>query len=527
MNNLPDYLNDSAHLVLNIQGSVTNQFIEPTDYQHENDSNYTYSGRFVGSEGWITFVSNNHSKSVTVYYPGYFIEYIPLRGDSCICIKHSDSPENRPGCYIEQEAYNENEEEEIYGCTSSSCATIVRILLLITPQAEAKLPNREEIKTLAKKWAENINLAFRNSYIPHRIEIELDYYNFTNYHISGDIREDVVNLRNDLGANNLRSSHRADLLFLISDHNYISGPGGGFLGHVGNEVVDPTRAHGIIDVPFIDDPDFTLAHEVGHLFEAHHQRKTGGNPPDPNDCSFAWKTSNDKYSIMNSAKRPYILHYSDPDAKYNITYITGNNNNNNAGKIRTTGCIVANHQLENKLQLTMRSSIGVCGQFYLYAIQRQPEQGFPGQPPYTYAWEYSKTGDFTDAVYFSSASSININACAIQNPGFIFIRVKVVSSDNEVIQLTRKINCKNCPSHQAHAEERSRLIINGYSFVNGTKINLEYPDEDIAGYSIFSLDGKLISKERISTNLPIGIYFIKIVNKYGLIKNIKFYCHEL
>ncbi|MBK9271292.1 MAG: hypothetical protein IPM48_06815 [Saprospiraceae bacterium] len=180
LNPLPDFLDDSAHFVLNIQGSISNQLVEPTDYQYENDSNYTYSGRFVGSEGWITLVSNNHSRSATVYYPGYFIEYIPLRGDSCICIKLSDSPENRPACDIEQEVYNEDV-ETIYGCSSTSCATIVRVLLLITPQAESKLPNRDEIKTLSKKWAENINLAFRNSYIPHRIEIELDYYNFTNY----------------------------------------------------------------------------------------------------------------------------------------------------------------------------------------------------------------------------------------------------------------------------------------------------------------------------------------------------------
>jgi len=181
---LPDYLDDSAHFILNVQGSISNQLVEPTDYQYENDSNYTYAGRFVGSEGWITVVSNGHSRSATVYYPGYFIEFIPLKADSCICVKHSDSPAGRPACDIEQEVYNENA-EVVYGCSSTSCATIIRILLLITPQAEAKLPNREEIKTLAKKWAENINLAFRNSYIPHRIEIELDYYNFTGYDGSG------------------------------------------------------------------------------------------------------------------------------------------------------------------------------------------------------------------------------------------------------------------------------------------------------------------------------------------------------
>ncbi|MFN8281336.1 MAG: zinc-dependent metalloprotease [Saprospiraceae bacterium] len=516
---LPDYLDDSAHFILNVQGSISNQLVEPTDYQYENDSNYTYSGRFVGSEGWITVVSNDHSRSATVYYPGYFIEFIPLKADSCICVKHSDSPAGRPACDIEQEVYNENA-EVVYGCSSTSCATIIRILLLITPQAEAKLPNREEIKTLAKKWAENINLAFRNSYIPHRVEIELDYYNFTNYHGSGDIRLDVINLRSDQDANNLRESHRADLLFLITDHNY------SYLGHVGNEVVDPDRAHGIIDVPYIDEPDFTLAHEAGHLFEAHHQRKVAGNPADPQDCSFAWKTSNDKYTLLNSGLRPYILHYSDPEAKYAQTYTTGNINNNNAGKIRTTGCVVANHQLENKMQLTMRSSSGMCGQYNIQAVVRSPEQGFPGQPPYTYTWEYSKTGNFDDAVFISSSSGINFNVCNVINPGFLFIRVTVESDDHELIQLTRKANCKNCPTQQAQAEERYVAKRNAYASINGMKYYFDAQEEEIIDFSIYALDGKLLSKSRNMQNLPSGFYFVQLVKTSGIIKNYKIFCYE-
>ncbi|MBK9271291.1 MAG: hypothetical protein IPM48_06810 [Saprospiraceae bacterium] len=312
-------------------------------------------------------------------------------------------------------------------------------------------------------------------------------------------------------------------MFLITDNNYILV---NYLGSVKDEVVDPTRAHGIIDVPYIDNPDFVLAHEIGHLFEAHHQRKTAGHPPDPQDCSFAWKTSNDKYTLVSSGNRPYILHYSDPDAKYDQTYATGNSNNNNAGKIRTTGCIVANHQLENRMQLTMRSSSGTCGLYYIQTILKQPEQGFPGQAPYTYIWEYSKKGDFSDAIYLSSSPGISINVCNILDPGFVFIRVTVESSDHEIIQLTRKANCKNCLSQLPHAEYRTTLKAYSFVSINGIMYPLDYPDEEIIEFAIYSADGRLVSRERNIQYLTTGIYIVKLVNKSGLIKYFKIYCYE-
>ncbi|MBK8152867.1 MAG: hypothetical protein IPK61_07305 [Saprospiraceae bacterium] len=78
--------------------------------------------------------------------------------------------------------------------------------------------------------------------------------------------EDVINLRSSPQVNQIRNDNKADLLFLITNQNYKT-----YLGHVGNEVVDPNRAMGIIEVSYIDAPDYTYAHELGHLFEGVHQ----------------------------------------------------------------------------------------------------------------------------------------------------------------------------------------------------------------------------------------------------------------
>lgn len=515
---LPDFLNDSAQFQLNIPGFISNQTIEPMDYQFTNDSNYTYSGKFVNAEGWLTAISEGKTKSMLVHAPPYYMQFYPLKADTTLCIKFSDNPVGRPACDIgESENSASNEDDPQFGCANSVCASVIKILLLITPEAETKLPDRNQIPGLVKQWTENINTAFRNSLIPHRIETVVDYYNFTDYSLSGKIKEDVLNLRVDIGANSLRNLNNADLLFLITNKNYISSSG--FLGHVVNEVVDPNRAMGIIEVSYIDAPDYTYAHELGHLFEAHHQRKTGGSPPDPQDCAFAWKTSTNQYTIMNSGQRPYIMHYSDLYAKYNSSIPTGNDINNNAGKIRTSGCTVASHRSENNLQVSLLGSFISCGSYFLRTFIRQPDLGFIGQPPYTYVWERSTTGDFSDAIQIGIGPNINYDPCVVSGVRYHFVRVRVTSlTDGYSTMVSRKIKCFNCPNAQAHAEERNTKgsLISQDQF-NG--IILGNIDQ-IHSYTIYAVDGRVIyhcSLGNIKNKLYIipqsGLYICKIMYK--------------
>ena len=119
------------------------------------------------------------------------MQFYPLKADTTLCIKFSDNPVGRPACDIgESENSASNEDEPQFGCANSVCASVIKILLLITPEAETKLPDRNQIPGLVKQWTENINTAFRNSLIPHRIETVVDYYNFTNYSEEGYITED-------------------------------------------------------------------------------------------------------------------------------------------------------------------------------------------------------------------------------------------------------------------------------------------------------------------------------------------------
>lgn len=262
--NLPEYLDDSAHFYLYVDGFVDSIFIEPTDYQYINDSTYSYTGQMVGEEGWVSFVSKDSMKTVLIFYEGEYLEYIPFLRNTNLCLKYDNIRYDSTLCEVSSDSvFEASTPIDTSLCRDETCATIIKILILITPQAETYLGTRGTIAALSKIWIANINLAFRNSYIPHIVEGVFVYHNFTNYSSGGQIKQDVLNLRADNNVLTLRNDHKADLVLMITNRKYVSQARGSTF----DEIVDIVKAHGIIEVPFIDAPNFTLAHELGHLFQ--------------------------------------------------------------------------------------------------------------------------------------------------------------------------------------------------------------------------------------------------------------------
>ncbi|MBK8152866.1 MAG: hypothetical protein IPK61_07300 [Saprospiraceae bacterium] len=146
---MPDFLNDSAQFQLNIPGFITNQTIEPMDYQFTNDSNYTYSGKFVNAEGWFTAISEGKTKSMLVHAPPYYMQFYPLKADTTLCIKFSDNPVSRPAVILEKAKIRLQMKMNLsLVVLIQYCASVIKILLLITPEAETKLPDRNQIPGL-------------------------------------------------------------------------------------------------------------------------------------------------------------------------------------------------------------------------------------------------------------------------------------------------------------------------------------------------------------------------------------------
>ncbi|MBK9270458.1 MAG: hypothetical protein IPM48_02585 [Saprospiraceae bacterium] len=515
--NLPDYLDDSAHFYLYIDGFVDSILIEPTDYQYTNDSTYSYTGQMVGVEGWVSFVSKDSLKTALIYYESEYMEYIPFLRNTNLCLRYDNIRYDSTLCEVSTDSLIESSDPiDTSLCRDETCATVIKILILITPQAEDYLGTRGTIDAMSKIWLTNINRAFQNSYIPHLVEGVIVYHNFTNYDPGGKIRQDVLNLRSDNNVLTLRNNHKADLVILITNVEYDDFA----LGSAYDEVVDSDKAHAIVEVPYIDAPTFTLAHEMGHLFSAHHQRNQRPFPTYfPTDCSFAYKVTGTEFTIMGSV--PVVLHYSDPQAKY-LTNATGDEVNNNAGKIRKQGCVVANHRSEKNFQLTFRSSGQLkCTPPYLTieAIIREPDSGFPGQPPYTYEWNRSFKGDFSDEVYLGNTSSIYINSCSISTTRPFFVKVKVTSDDNEVSMLTRKVKCQCQQGSPINPNHRTRAILTagGIQILTNTDDSQFYPISQVENFPfdqfiLFDLSGRTVSSgyiidNTINLNLDInGLY---------------------
>lgn len=532
--NLPEYLDDSAHFFLDIDGFVDSVLIEPTDYQYTNDSTFSYTGQMIGEEGWVSFVSRDSMISALIYYEGKYMEYLPFLKKTTLCLKYDFNKMDPPECDVTRDSILEaSGPVDTARCQDETCATVIKLLILITPQAETYLGNRASISSQVSRWINNINLAFRNSYIPHIITYSLEYYNFTNYAIPTNIQQDVINFRNDSQVQTKRNNSKADLVFLITNRSY------SLAGHVGNEVVDPDRAHGIVQVIYVDAPSYTLAHEMGHLFEAHHQRKQGGNPPDPDptDCSYAWRLSNNMGTILGSY--PNVLHYSDLMAKYQNSLQTGNVENNNAGKIRKQGCMVADHKSEKDFQVSIRSTGNLCNVLTLEALVKEPDQGFPGQPPYSYLWQRSFTGDYTDAVNIGNTALINFSPCSVHITKPIFVKVKVISSDQPPIEtfLTRKVKCQCTQGTPYNPNHRSRLSDSSIIIaVSSGAWSQFYDVEEKANlsynrYVVYNIEGKRISYGSIIDNkidiqlLTNGLYFLQLFSPSGFFTTLKYY-HE-
>lgn len=532
--NLPEYLDDSAYFYLDVDGFVDSILIEPTDYQYTNDSTYSYTGQMVGEEGWVSFVAKDSMKTALIFYEGEYMEYIPFLRNTTLCLKYDFDKMDPPECDVTRDSILEASGlVDTTRCQDEACATVIKLLILITPQAEAYLGSRASIATQVSRWIEHINLAFRNSYIPHLIIHELVYYNFTNYDLFDDITKDVTALRNDQNVTSFRDQSKSDIVLLITNKFY------SFDGHVGEEVVDPNKAHGIVQVFAADAPSYTLAHETGHLFEAHHERKQGGNPPDPDpeDCSYAWGLSNNMGTILG--RYPNVLHYSDPMAKYQNTFQTGDVENNNAGKLRKQGCAVADHRSEKDFRVSIRSTGNLCNVLTLEALVKEPDQGFLGQPPYNYTWERSFTGDFSDGVSLGSTASINFSPCSLFTTKPIFIKVKVISSDQPPIEtfLTRKVKCRCSQGTPFNPNHRTReLISSEILFISGVSSSKLYQIEQTLNlpydqYIVYSVEAKRILDGRITENTVElnlnlnGVYFIQLFNRNGFFTTLKYY-HE-
>jgi len=453
-------------LYFTIPGLETSSFAGQVELVENDDNGGTvWSGTIVGENGsYFSFGKNAFSATGYVKLNERFYSFLPLGGNKCILVKHDLTKYTNEVCKTNGEP---SESQGTNECTVeyNDCTATIDILLLVTPEARAYLNGFDfwGLAIFSGMVNSSINQAFQNSDIPNKQVRIRGVENFSltvGYTSPPNIIDDTQHLVDDLNAQSLRNQHKADIVVLLTNQGYFDADGGQTFGIVSQIKADNAHAYLIAEIPFLIAPRWTLAHEVGHIFGARHNRTNNGGNDDEDICAHARRFDDGdniaRRTILarmgNVPNDPFfgdgrILYYSNPDVDFNGAE-TGTTNNDNAKAIRNTGCAVGSYRSSPFFNVEIAGPISLCsphGQAPVDygAAVNTPAVGNPGVAPYTYAWSWSPNPNFSPSFSLGSAQSITIGT-PLACPKF-YLRLVVTSSDNITITRTKFINSAFCP----------------------------------------------------------------------------------
>lgn len=388
--------------------------------------------------------------------------------------------------------------------------------------------------TARSQW---VSASINSSVVTSLIIAGVEPLNFTE---TNDISLDVVALRNNITAQQLRDNFEADIVLLFTDGNY-----NGFLGVVSQIGPDEDDAYGIVQVANATST-ITWAHEAGHLFGARHDI---GADPTPGDAhGHHWQTGFwpflSKYrSIMGTdettnGSRERVLHFSNPSVNHEgkATGVTGTSFNTRV--INTNGHIVEDFRFTQP-----NLSVGIYGPGSandgdLLSFTSSVSNG---QSPFSYQWRVNTgTGYYT----VGNSSSLNFMMPTDKDLEVILNVTDVNGQFASDYHFVRNLfldggPCTVCPDeslfdktidtkleqHEKHLliypNPVESLINIKLPAINGP-INLTLIDSN--GKQIRKIYNNIVTKDlRFDfSELNTGIYYIKVDSKDGFNEIIRF-----
>jgi hypothetical protein len=298
------------------------------------------------------------------------------------------------------------------------CLGHLDILFLIPPSVQIADP----VSTF-DLWISDLEAAFQNSNIGNTVSYtyaNTAWNSFTN----NACQQDAQSIGSTQSINVLKSVFGADVVVMIAPPSqYTSGP----LACVAE--IGPRADSPIAIVPIdlaLDNHIFT--HEIGHLYGGIHHH--GAYPPQQSNliakCASAHVITPLNVQTLMGIYQPRILHFSDPAISF-MTHPTGTTQENNAGRIRATGCRVAAFAPSLNVNPIISATENNC-QLNLQAIVDQ------NNPDYTFHWYWNRTGIFTGtnpSNFIASGSTLNIQE-PVSDPClnyFLHLKVKLFGSE--------------------------------------------------------------------------------------------------
>lgn len=331
----------------------------------------------------------------------------------------NDVPETQA---IEKDNSSENDNARFLNCSQH-----VRILVLFTPAAANEVADINLTATLA---VQQINTAFLNSGVLGdgfvRVgmagPIELDFTETSN------ITTDVATLVGHQDVPALKAANGADLIVLLTSTNY-----GPTLGVAADYGPNESTAYAIVTASAATG-NYTLAHEVGHLFGGRHQQCSVWNNLGCDDTAGAAHGFGFNYGFLGLTKRSTVMHqlrtnytrilnYSNPSISYD-GQSTGTSNNNIASHMLAQASTVAAFE---PFIGTLEASVVVQAHVPSFQQYTCEAVAICGVAPHTYEWRIGVDGfNYGDVVSTDLFLENTPPQCISQ-----FVWLRIFSSDSQ------------------------------------------------------------------------------------------------
>jgi len=455
----------NGSITFNIPGYSKPLTAELERIEYNGPQDYVWAGNITNTEGDITLIYSPEGAIGSIHLEDAYYMIHPLSATKNALTKFNGQY-SQASCGVDHSAGQRMDVINQEICKEAfECYATVDVLVLINEDARAWLDTAFFYTVFGQMYIrlalESVSAAMANSDIGNiNFRYAIQDFDFTT---SGDIALDINELRNS--ASGLRDQSNADLVVLLTNQPYATASGGTF----GIAFVGPgnDQAYGIVEVPFLVRPRYTLAHELGHMFGAHHDRLSLTSGP-WDECPHAFLFSDmgtTRRTILATLPAPVtglerIPHYSNPDVQYRGSN-TGTLDDNNAGRIKNTKCTVANYR-NGGFNVRILGDRRICIEEGYTLLEADVGNVFPGQlsgfPPYTYEWRCNSDGFFDGSEEIIGTSS-TVQVAIDHGFTTFFVQLKVTSSDGVVKKTVARIRLANCFSDNLIQSELNESLI--------------------------------------------------------------------
>lgn len=504
---LQDFIKNSE-LTFNIPGKGEEYVALVKEFEYTSPTDYVWKGNLIEQYGSIVVFCEKGNVFGHIVTENQEYEFQSF-DDKTIFIEFDHEYLSKSKCGIKHrpDKIQSNHDLHDNDLNGKSCTGLVRILVLYTSAAQSSVSNIYNTATLA---VNQVSDALNNSDVSwgdlHVVKASTAHLNFTEN--PDDYSDDLSRLRNNTQAQQLRNQHQADLVVLLTDNVYPPIYGVAYIGPWN------AGAYSIVEAPHAT-PNYTFAHEVGHLFGCLHEEGANGNLTGdfefPHKFETGWWFWKKKWRtiLQTNAWSSYtrIQNYSNPDVEHN-NKATGTSTHDNARKLVNESCTVENFRPYNpppSVYISGPTKGNNSGTYTWTAY------GSGGQTPYTYLWKYSLDGTNYNGT-FGTGQSVS-GQLPLDNDLYL----KVIMTDNNQQQAIDYFITLNMSDHPVHKSEAKSYIGDSTSSTKSSTISLQTTNNDGLSLGVlYPNPAQINTTVKYNLEHP-GNVRISIINSFGVV----------